>query len=182
MDKQAARQAGLQARKALSSRERKAMSMAIVQKLLPYLDDISCIGVYLPMREEVDIDPLIQTCYAKGIHVYAPVVRKGTLIFHQITSNTVYATSRFGVQEPVDTPIKPVEEMDLFIVPLSSFDSQCHRTGYGKGYYDSVLNRARHKIGVAYSVQQMAEIDVEPHDVTLDGIVTEKGSIFVKPW
>lgn len=158
------------------------MSMAIVQKLLPYLDDIHSIGVYLPMKEEVDINPLIQTCFAKGIHVFAPVVRKGTLIFHQITSNTVYATSRFGVQEPVDTPIQDVENIDLFVVPLSSFDAACHRTGYGKGYYDSILNRVTHKIGAAYSVQQVDEIAVEPHDVTLDGIVTEKGSIFVKPW
>ena len=150
--------------------------MAIVQKLLPYLDDIHSIGVYLPMKEEVDINPLIQTCFAKGIHVFAPVVRKGTLIFHQITSNTVYATSRFGVQEPVDTPIQDVENIDLFVVPLSSFDAACHRTGYGKGYYDRFLMDKPYvnKMGLAYSFQMLEQIPKDTHDQKLDKVVTEE--------
>ena len=150
--------------------------MAIVQKLLPYLDDIHSIGVYLPIKEEVDINPLIQTCFAKGIHVFAPVVRKGTLIFHQITSNTVYATSGFGVQEPVDTPIQDVENIDLFVVPLSSFDAACHRTGYGKGYYDRYFARFPQieRIAFAYENQMEDEIETLVTDVKMHGIYTEQ--------
>ena len=47
--------------------------------------------------------------------------------------------SKFGILEPKSTnkEIKP----DLVIVPLLAFDKALNRIGYGKGYYDRILQR-----------------------------------------
>ena len=79
--------------------------------------------------------------------------------------------AHFGLLEPKCMDVIPVQEINMMIVPLSSYDSKNHRTGYGKGYYDSVLLNCRNRIGVAFQEQEVDFIDVEPHDVTLDEII-----------
>ena len=66
----------------------------------------------------------------------------------------------------------PVQKIDMMIVPLSSYDSKNHRTGYGKGYYDSVLLNCSNRIGVAFQEQEVDQIDIESHDITLDEIIS----------
>ena len=58
------------------------------------------------------------------------------------------------------------------MAPLSSYDAENHRTGYGKGYYDSILMDCRNRIGVAFQEQEVDHIDVESHDITLDEIIS----------
>ena len=47
--------------------------------------------------------------------------------------------------------------------------------GMGKGYYDRYLPRCVNavKLGVALEVQRVEAAAVEPHDLRLDGFVTE---------
>jgi 5-formyltetrahydrofolate cyclo-ligase len=55
------------------------------------------------------------------------------------------------------------------------------RLGYGAGYYDTFLTRLRIStprariIGVAFDLQRVAELPIEPHDALLDGVITESG-------
>ena len=56
-------------------------------------------------------------------------------------------------------------------VPLSSFDPDHNRTGYGAGYYDSVLGKCPLKIGLAYREQMVEKIDTDPWDVLLDDVI-----------
>ena len=77
----------------------------------------------------------------------------------------------FHVREPKTDIIVGPEETDVMIVPLSAFDEQGHRTGYGRGYYDTILRRCRHTVGAAYSGQKTDEIETDPWDVDLDEVV-----------
>ena len=89
--------------------------------------------------------------------------------------------SAFGTLEPLNTN----KEMtpDLIMVPLVAFDKKLNRIGYGKGYYDRILqkisNLKRKKIflGIAYSFQKCRRIPVNKHDFRLDYIFTEQGII-----
>ena len=78
---------------------------------------------------------------------------------------------KFGVMEPVDCPVIPADRIELMIVPLSSFDAYNHRTGYGRGYYDSVLLPEHLKAGIAFSEQFVDHINADPWDIPLDLIV-----------
>jgi len=69
------------------------------------------------------------------------------------------------------------------MVPLVAFDKKLNRIGYGKGYYDRILqkisNLKRKKIflGIAFSFQKCRRIPVNKHDFRLDYIFTEQGII-----
>ena len=69
---------------------------------------------------------------------------------------------------------------DAVIVPMLGFDTSLHRIGYGGGYYDRFLAaqpQAR-KIGVCFESDKLEHIPAEPHDVSLDTIITESQSYF----
>lgn len=64
------------------------------------------------------------------------------------------------------------------IVPVVGFDWRKNRIGYGKGYYDSVLDTFPGlKVGLAYTMQRVADFEPEAFDVPLDMIITEQGSL-----
>ena len=86
----------------------------------------------------------------------------------------------FGLQEPpAGTPsVTPT----LVLTPLLGFDRNGNRLGYGKGHYDRALARLRSEgrvfvCGLAFFGQELEEIPAEPHDIPLDWLMTERGSI-----
>ena len=70
---------------------------------------------------------------------------------------------------------------DVVLAPCVGFTTGGYRIGYGGGYFDRWL--AAHPevtaIGVAWSVSEMAEIELAPraHDIALMLIVTEEGVV-----
>lgn len=69
------------------------------------------------------------------------------------------------------------EELDCIMVPGVAFDAGGGRLGNGVGYYDRLLKEVRKDtalIGVCYEVQMVSEVIMEPHDVYMDYIITEK--------
>ena len=71
-----------------------------------------------------------------------------------------------------------LSELELMIVPVVGFDWRKNRIGYGKGYYDSVLDTFPGlKVGLAYTMQRVADFEPETFDVPLDMIITEQGDL-----
>lgn len=73
------------------------------------------------------------------------------------------------------TAVLPVNAYDVIIIPLLAFDESGNRLGYGGGWYDRFLAEQPQalKIGLAYDVQRAPTLPVEPHDRSLDYVVTE---------
>ena len=74
----------------------------------------------------------------------------------------------------------PINEIDIFLVPLISFNKNLHRVGYGSGYYDKTLSQL---LGVANKPKfwgicydfQLSETNFETKfDVRLDKVITDK--------
>ena len=173
MNKQEARKEGLKNRASLSEKERAEKSRQITEKILPMLEGQALVGCYVSMRDEVSTKEIIGYCLDRQIPVAVPKVKGKTLFFLRITDRTQWETGDFGVCEPLyGETVKP-EDISLMIVPLSAFDDSGNRTGYGKGYYDSVLERCGRKIGIAFSAQKCGSIDPDPWDVRLDQVITE---------
>ena len=78
--------------------------------------------------------------------------------------------------EPLATA--PPCQPGLVIVPLLAFDRQGGRMGYGQGHYDRTLAALRAQgevvaLGLAFDAQSVANLPIEDHDETLDGILTQ---------
>jgi 5-formyltetrahydrofolate cyclo-ligase len=81
---------------------------------------------------------------------------------------------RFGVPEPpAGCPVILLNQLDLVLVPGVAFDLLGGRLGRGKGFYDRLLAQVRgHKCGVAFDLQIVSSVPVEPHDIRVDSILT----------
>ena len=69
---------------------------------------------------------------------------------------------------------------DLVIVPGLAFTADGARLGQGGGWYDRFLSAVRSDcttIGVCFSEQVVDALPVEPHDVAVDHVVTDEGSV-----
>lgn len=63
---------------------------------------------------------------------------------------------------------------DVVFVPLLAFTAQCARLGQGGGHYDRWLeaNSQARAIGLAWDIQKVPTLPLEPHDVRLSAVVT----------
>ncbi len=172
----------LAARDALSPEARAEKSARMAQQAGAVLTvpPGSVISGFLPIRSEADIRPLMEQLRVAGARVCVPVViDKETIVFRELGDGSQLVPGAFGTFGPPADAV--VLEPDLMLVPLSAFDRQGQRIGYGGGYYDraiAILRRkglARRLIGIAFDCQEVPSVPAEPHDVRLDAILTESG-------
>ena len=145
----------------------------------------SVVSAFHPIREEPDMLALLDALATEGFATALPaVVGRGThLTFRLWRPGEPARPGDMGIPEPLESA--PAVEPDLLFVPLACFDRRGHRIGYGAGYYDRSLARLRaikriHAVGVAYGVCEVAAVPYEAHDQSMDAIVTERETIFVR--
>jgi 5-formyltetrahydrofolate cyclo-ligase len=145
------------------------------------------IAAYVAMPGEVDLTLALAEGLRRGSHIYVPRItsrRAASLAFVPLTGHGVLRRNAFGILEPAGAGRLPVRFLDVVLVPLVGFDARGHRLGMGAGYYDRALwhRSARHRgwrrpllVGIAHSIQQVAGLELQPWDVPLDLVVTERG-------
>lgn len=179
--KQRLRRAALQRRRAITKDEMDALSSRVGSNLFATgeYERARLLVSYCAKGDEVQTRPIIERALADGKRV-AVVVTKiptKTLGFSEIRSfDADLAPGAFGVLEPKPGHGRPVslEDADLILVPLVAWDERGHRLGYGAGYFDRALARARvPKVGLALESQRVQHIPASRHDVPLDAVVTE---------
>ena len=120
------------------------VSASVCSRLYSYLQefDYQSIGLYMPMRDEVDVRPLISKLQKEGKSVYLPKVinRSDIAFFHYEEGDTLERNGVFSLEEP-SADKKAIETaLDILIVPAVHF--YCgYRLGQGKGYYDRYLSK-----------------------------------------
>ena len=140
------------------------------------------IAGYYPTNYEVNILNFLQKATKRKFKIVLPVIRSsGKMSFKTWIFEEPLYVSKFGTLEPKNSNKDFIP--DLIMVPLVAFDNQLNRIGYGKGYYDRILqkiNRIKKKtifLGIAYSFQKCRKIPVNKYDFKLDYIFTERGII-----
>ena len=135
---------------------------------------------FFPIRSEVDIRPLMARLKDRGARLCVPVVLdRPTIAFRELVAGAELVDTGFGTRGP--GPDAAVLDPEILLVPLSAFDRQGHRIGYGAGHYDRAIARLHQKgldprlIGIAFDCQEVAEVPAEAHDVRLEAILTESG-------
>lgn len=139
---------------------------------------------YLDARNEVKTEGIIRQAWAEGKHVAVPVCvpQTHTLLVSEIMSFEELRDGFYGIKEPMEEYMRPVSpgQLDLIIVPAVAYDKKGYRIGYGGGYYDrflSSLDKDIATIGIAFDVQIIDKVPVQPFDISVDMVITESGII-----
>jgi 5-formyltetrahydrofolate cyclo-ligase len=183
-ERQALRRTLRTRRRGISQRERRAAArqIALIIGRTGWLRPGARVGLYLPLREELDTFPLLHLALRRGCAVAVPritSVRKSHMRFFDVRG--AWRRGPFGNLEPPARHSRSARAMDIVFVPLVGFDDAGHRIGMGKGFYDRhfafrKLRRVWQRpvlVGVAYDAQRVDALVVEAHDVPLDAVVTE---------
>jgi len=132
---------------------------------------------YVPMGSEADPAPLARAAANAGCVLALPhvTIRSEPMRFLAWETEAALEAGPFGLSQPAADAIEL--RPDIILTPLLAFDAKLDRLGQGAGYYDRAFARFPDawRIGVAWSVQQVEELPVEPWDMTLHAIVTEQG-------
>ncbi len=180
--KAAIRNERLALRDAMTPEARIEGSLAMVEKAGDRIefDPGTVISGFWPIRSEADVRPLMAHLRSRGARLCLPVVLdRETIVFRELVAGAPVVKTGFGTTGP--GPEAAVLDPDILLVPLSAFDRTGHRIGYGAGHYDRAIDRLKAKgrvpklIGIAFDCQEVASVPAEPHDVPLDGILTESG-------
>ncbi|MEO2177508.1 MAG: 5-formyltetrahydrofolate cyclo-ligase [bacterium] len=147
------------------------------------------VGLYWPTDGEADISGLT---LADDTAWYLPQISdslrrwENQRLFFQLFDPDRTALNTYGIIEPCYNPRFHLDPLmlDVVLVPLVGFDRQGNRLGMGKGYYDRTFenrHKAWHKprlVGIAYSIQECAELSSNAWDIPLQAIVTEREVIY----
>ena len=87
----------------------------------------------------------------------------------------------FGVPQP--QVHAPTCEPQIYFVPLLAFDDALNRLGQGGGHYDRYFGMRPDgvRIGLGWSVQYVANIPTNAHDVPLDAVITQSQFFVARP-
>lgn len=139
--------------------------------------------LYMPMREELDVSPVMNAAFNTGKRVCLPRMDWPAREMMPVlvpTRSFVREIRRHGIAEPGEEhAVLPISELDLVLVPGLAFDAAGHRLGRGAGFYDRFLERFRAEttggvaLGVGFDFQVFTSVPTEAHDHPLDGVVTD---------
>ena len=169
------------ARAALAPHDRAARSAAVRMHLeaLPQLTAASSIAAYAAAGTEVDLDPWLRRVLARGATLALPVVLGEAVELAAVEDLGELVRGWRGLREPPPQAARiRADAVDAAVVPGLGFDPHGGRLGQGGGHIDRLLAGLRSGvpvIGVAFGVQIVAAVPVEPHDVAVDLVVTEDG-------
>ncbi len=140
-------------RKALPDQAERSEQIWARVQTLPAINDAGVVMVFTSVLGEPITQPFIDWCEAQGKRVVVPE----------------------------DDPTPDPTIVDVVIVPGTAFTIFGGRLGQGGGFYDRFLSRVRDEclaIGVCFQPQVVDDLPTEPHDVSLDIVVTDSDMFF----
>lgn len=177
--KAVARQAAQRVRNKLSFEWIAEASGRAQQRLLelPEFQHARVVALYRALPREVSTDALVAACRASGKTVLLPAWNKerGAYGLARWDEGTPLRAGMYGIEEPVERVWVSAADVDFMVVTCLAFDVYGFRLGHGGGHFDRLLAEVRGtKACLAFECQKLTAVPVEPHDVQVDIIATEK--------
>jgi 5-formyltetrahydrofolate cyclo-ligase len=134
---------------------------------------------FWPIKDEIDIRPLMTHLHGEGCRLALPVVhgRGQRLSFRAWQPGDPLESGVFGTLQP--SAGCETLEPDVLLVPLLACDEEGWRLGYGGGFYDRTLEDLRRRrkvtaIGVGFDRQFVPEVPHGADDQRLDWLLTDR--------
>jgi 5-formyltetrahydrofolate cyclo-ligase len=150
------------------------------------IKDIQFIHTFLPIlsQKEPNTWSFIHQSWEQGLPISWIVsttnFQNKELSHFYLDKHTKLDTNKWGISEPIDAQICPIENIQMVLVPLLAFDKQGFRVGYGQGFYDRFLAKCPQTVKVGISLESSLEesiTDKDPYDVPLDYCITPQSII-----
>jgi 5-formyltetrahydrofolate cyclo-ligase len=146
-------------------------SSFIIQQLIPHLEKVLSVGIYISVDQEVNTRELIDLLFKSKKRVCVPKIVDQRMIFVDIQSlDECKYNGR--LLEPVSNTV--AKDPELQIIPMLAYNSRNYRLGYGKGYYDAYLNSyGGQTIGLCYAFNYDEELIEDVFDISCQLILTD---------
>tara|TARA_B100000809_G_scaffold237763_1_gene257886 strand:+ start:53898 stop:54467 length:570 start_codon:yes stop_codon:yes gene_type:complete len=128
-------------------------------------------------KKEIDTEHILNVLFAKDKEI---VISKsdfitGEMTHFLLTENTRIKKNRYNIPEPIDGIEVPLNKIDVVFIPLLAYDKKGNRVGYGKGFYDTFLEKTDCiKIGLSFFDPEEQIEDFRENDISLDYCITPK--------
>jgi 5-formyltetrahydrofolate cyclo-ligase len=144
------------------------------------------IAAFFPVRHELDLMPLIETCWADNKKVYLPCLLPKPfqkMCFLPYGPKTPMTANRYNIPEPALSIRQQINihQLDIVITPLLAFGPRGERLGMGGGYYDRTFafqnrssNYRRPRLWAIALQAQSRDLTANPWDVNIHGVATEQ--------
>ncbi len=122
------------------------------------------IMIFYPLENEIDLIPLINS----EKNFYLPRINNNDLEICQYKLGDELNLSKFKTKEPLTNGISP-KILDIIILPALMVDKNNYRLGYGKGYYDRLLEKTNAITVIPIAKELITDtLPTQPHDKKAD--------------
>lgn len=143
--------------------------------LMARLRGATCISGYIASNGEPDVRALLKAGAAAGAMLCFPFINqmRDSMTFRVAAADGPFDAGPFGAQP---APTAAAAHPDLILLPLLGFTRSGARLGQGGGFYDQALTAHpdAFRLGIAWAVQDCDTLPIEPHDMPLHAILTDK--------
>jgi 5-formyltetrahydrofolate cyclo-ligase len=130
------------------------------------------IMLYLPLKSEVNIFPLLRRLRQEKRMLYVPFMEGKS--FRLVKYRLPLENKQFGIKEPKKSNQYRKKQIDIAIVPIVGMDVTQRRIGFGKGMYDRFFEKEKQHISQVWFVSRglcYSSVKVTDHyDVKADAI------------
>lgn len=154
------------------------ISRQLVEEVIP--ESARTVMVYLAHGMELNLDLAISHLLEQGVTIAVPEVSETENQMRPVQLATLSASAlnvdRFGIRVPAKPHKVELPALDVVVVPGVAFDRSGARLGRGGGFYDRFLKslpEGTMRIGACFSSQLLEQIPTDPHDLSVDLVVTE---------
>jgi 5-formyltetrahydrofolate cyclo-ligase len=136
-------------------------------------------GIYRATPNEPSTDALLADLRERGARVAAPVWRGTEYGWGWVADNARWQKKAHGILEPVQAAPASPSDLRVIVVPGVAFDGQGGRLGHGRGHFDRLLSPCGALlVGLCFENRFVDAVPMEPHDIRMDVVVTERRMIF----
>ncbi len=167
--------------KEMTNKEKVELDDRILENLFTYdpYKEAETIGLTVAMKNEVNTKKVIEHSWSVGKKVAVPKCHPEdkSMTFRYLNSWDELETVYFGLKEPKPELTKACEpkNIQLLVIPGLLFDENGYRIGFGGGYYDRFLQQYENQtVSLAYSIQLVEKLPVEPFDLPVETLITDK--------
>lgn len=153
---------------------------------VPEVKAAPVVGLYWSFPQEMPTHQLFSRLKGAGKRLGLPRMtsREGAIDFAELEDPRSLELGPWKVLQPaLSQPAIPLSSMSVLIIPGVAFDRKGRRMGWGKGFYDRLLEKYEgYRLGLAFEFQLLEGIPQDPWDQSVHAIITEKDFYSCRKW